>query len=335
MTDIKVSIVVPVYNVSKFLDRCINSLSNQTLNEVEIILIDDNSTDNSLDICQNWSKKDDRIKVVHKENEGLGLTRNAGIEIAKGEYVAFVDSDDYVDLTMFEKLYNECITHKLDCIYSEFNVDEYPGFRVIPRQEEIFEGDNEIEKLRLDIIGAEPSYVSSVKYHCSSCKGLYSLSLIKNNNIRFLSERDFISEDMLFNLDFLLASRKVKIVPWQLYHYCLNDSSLTHSYRSDRWEKLLKMLVTIDTPEKFKNKLELSLRIKRTAIFYSYDALRNEKNRKDISIIKKIKAARIIENNKILREYLNNYPIRELPKKWKIYSLCLKYRVLSLTFFLV
>ena len=90
----KVSVVVPVYNVEKYLDQCMNNLVNQSLQEIEIILVDDGSPDRVPEMCDEWAMKDNRIKVIHKKNEGLGYARNSGLEIAMGEYVTFVDSDD-------------------------------------------------------------------------------------------------------------------------------------------------------------------------------------------------------------------------------------------------
>lgn len=104
-----VSIIVPVYNVDKYIHKCIKSLLNQTLRNIEIILVNDGSTDESGKICDEYSKIDNRIKVIHKINEGLSSARNAGIDIANGEYLGFVDSDDWVDETMYEKLYNNAI----------------------------------------------------------------------------------------------------------------------------------------------------------------------------------------------------------------------------------
>lgn len=325
----KVSVIVPIYNVEKYLDRCVASIVGQTIEEIEIILVDDASPDNSPAMCDNWAERDGRIKVIHKQNEGLGLTRNAGLKIAKGEYVAFVDSDDFVDLNMMELLYYECVNNSLDCIYSEFNVDDYPGFRVVIRPEKLYVGKSEIEELRLDIVGAEPSYISGVKYHCSSCKGLYKLDVIKSNGIRFRSERQYISEDMLFNLDFLYHSERVKIVPWQFYHYCLNGASLSHSYRPDRWEKLLLMLQVLDDKDKYENKQELKMRLNRTAIFYTMSAINQERRRTDISWREKRKAVKAIETEPTIVNAVRDYPINLLPWKWKLYTYALKSQLLS------
>ena len=98
----KVSIIVPCWGVEKYLDRCVESLVNQTLQDIEIILVDDESPDRVPEMCDDWAKKDRRIKVIHKKNGGLGLACNSGIEVATGEYLAFCDSDDWVDAKMYE-----------------------------------------------------------------------------------------------------------------------------------------------------------------------------------------------------------------------------------------
>ena len=97
----KVSIIVPVYNVEKYLVRCMESLLNQTLKEIEIILVDDGSPDNCPQMCDEYARRDSRVKVIHKSNAGLGYARNSGLDVAVGEYIAFVDSDDYVDTSMY------------------------------------------------------------------------------------------------------------------------------------------------------------------------------------------------------------------------------------------
>lgn len=117
----KVSIIVPVYNVEKYLDRCMQSLLGQTLKELEIILVDDGSPDNSPALCDNYESASDNlhwpiIKVIHKINEGLGFARNSGLEIATGEYIAFLDSDDFVDVNMYEQLYLKAKAKDIDVV---------------------------------------------------------------------------------------------------------------------------------------------------------------------------------------------------------------------------
>ena len=104
----KISVIIPVYNVEKYLPKCLDSLINQTLSDIEIICINDCSTDNSLEILEEYASKDERIKIIDlKENQGAAAARNKGLEIAKGEYLGFVDPDDYVDLNFYEELYKK------------------------------------------------------------------------------------------------------------------------------------------------------------------------------------------------------------------------------------
>lgn len=117
MSSPKVSIVVPVYKVEEYIDRCLDSLLNQTLKDIEIILVDDGSPDNCPKICDEYAQKDARVRVVHKQNEGLGYARNSGMEVAVGEYIAFVDSDDFVDIRMFEELYDVARGNDSDVVY--------------------------------------------------------------------------------------------------------------------------------------------------------------------------------------------------------------------------
>lgn len=112
----KISVIVPVYNVEDYLEECINSILGQTYKNLEIILVDDGSTDNSSKICDIYEKKDKRIKVIHKENGGLSSARNEGLKYRTGEYISFVDSDDFIDKTMYEKLYSAIKKYDADVV---------------------------------------------------------------------------------------------------------------------------------------------------------------------------------------------------------------------------
>ena len=105
------SVIIPVYNIKNYLEECLNSVINQTLKEIEIILVDDGSTDGSAKICDNFASKDNRIIVVHQKNQGAGMARNAGIEIANGKYITFTDGDDYLETSAFETLIKAITAH--------------------------------------------------------------------------------------------------------------------------------------------------------------------------------------------------------------------------------
>ena len=118
-----ISVIVPVYNVEKYLDRCIESLLGQTYKNIEIILIDDGSTDDSGRICDQWKEKDSRIRVFHQKNKGIAAVRNAGLGLAQGDYIAWVDSDDYVDSTFLEKMHMKLQEKGIDMVMCSFYTD--------------------------------------------------------------------------------------------------------------------------------------------------------------------------------------------------------------------
>ena len=236
----KISIIIPVYNVEKYLDTCVKSVVNQTLKDIEIILVDDESPDSCPQMCDKYAENDERIKVIHKKNAGLGFARNSGLEIATGEYVTFLDSDDLVDLHAYECLYKILKTNDLDAVYYKFkrfiNENEISSSQII---NDIVEySDENIKELMLDIIASEPSARVDHTIQCSSCTALYKLNIIRNHTVRFHSERELISEDLIFNLDFLKHVNKIGFNKSEYYHYRFNPSSLTSAIRIDRLEKI-------------------------------------------------------------------------------------------------
>lgn len=331
----KVSIIVPIYNVEKYLQRCIYSLRYQTFKDIEIILVDDESPDNCPQMCDEYAKVDSRIKVIHKRNGGLGYARNSGLEIVKGDYIAFVDSDDYVELDMIEKLYQECVSNRLEVVFADFYVDGNSGFKKSPSFEKLYDTPELLEKLRLDMIGAEPEFPSCSKIQYSVWRGLYSSKLINENKLQFPSEREYISEDIVFNLDFLKLAKRAKVMPLKFYHYCFNGTSLTHSYREDRWEKQIFLLKYLYTQIKdFSNQKEFELRIGRTALAYCKIAIVQEL-RRNISFYNTVKAIDTIISTHDFLSFINNYPIRRLPFKWKMFAYLVHYKLSIILYFLV
>lgn len=143
-----VSIVVPVYNVEKYLNRCISSIVNQTYENIEIILVDDGSKDNSGEICDEWAEKDTRIKVIHKSNGGLSSARNAGASVAQGEYISFIDSDDYIRPIMIKDLVLCCEKYNADIGIA--NVKQiYRNFESVMPDQEVYccSGEKAVEHL--------------------------------------------------------------------------------------------------------------------------------------------------------------------------------------------
>ncbi len=233
-----ISFIVPIYNVEKYLKRCINSLINQTTTNIEIILIDDGSTDGCKDICDYFAEKDHRIVVIHKTNSGLGYARNAGIKIAKGKYISFIDSDDSIS-TDFAKVTTKLIEeNNADLI--EFNlkevntnnVEKIKYLKIKTGTYNKFDIDSTILKNYISDSGER--IVNSV------CTHLYKSDIIKKNNILFYSEREVYTEDFIFNLMYLKYVNKIVVIDEPLYNYNYNPLSLTKSYRNNYLNMILK-----------------------------------------------------------------------------------------------
>lgn len=249
------SIIVPIFNVEQYIDRCFHTLVNQELKDIEIILVDDGSQDKSPVLCDEYAKLDNRVRVIHKQNAGLGFARNSGIEIAKGKYVAFVDSDDYVDLSMYNKLVLEAEKSNADVVFCGYKTETRMDVWIDSNEVEqltVWEGSHVVEFM-LDMIASAPGVKHERKYAMSVWHGVYSRNVIKENNIQFPSERQLGSEDLPFHVDFLKLARKVVYMTGNYYFYCLNATSLTATFNTNKFERykclytaLLEKLKSVD-----------------------------------------------------------------------------------------
>lgn len=211
-----ISVIIPVYNVEKYLDKCINSIVSQTYQDTEIILVNDGSTDSSVKICEAWKKKDKRIRIVNKENGGLADARNTGLEVAKGEYVAFVDSDDYIENDMFELLYRELKEDESDIVICGINyVTDKEVIKISCLQEKtIYEKERHIEL-----------YLSTNIFNASACNKLYKMELFEN--IRFPKGKKF--EDMAIMPFLFDKAKRVSHIGVAKYNYIYRKGSITKS----------------------------------------------------------------------------------------------------------
>lgn len=227
-----VSVIVPVYRVEKYLDRCLNSIVDQTYKDIEIILVDDGSPDSCPKMCDEWAKKDNRIKVIHKQNEGLTSARKAGLFIADGEYVLFIDSDDYIELNMVELLVTKAIETDLDMVLCSYYKDSDILIPVSMSYDKDLTTKEEIRDFFiLPIIRPMNDNISTNGFMCTK---LYKKSMIKDKY--FASEREYYTEDVVFNSLMALDINGIAIVNKPLYHYCENEDSLTKKYREDKFE---------------------------------------------------------------------------------------------------
>lgn len=228
MSDL-ISVIIPVYNVEDYLDRCITSVINQTYNNLEIILVDDGSTDSSGKKCDDYAIKDKRIKVLHKENGGVSSARNAGIDIATGEYIGFVDSDDVLELNMYELLINNALKYgtKLSCCQIQTkNIDG-----------SVTEIDKTKSKLfnKLEIVNGFFFNDFIKNFIVSPCNKIISKNTLTDNNIRF--KKYSFAEDFLFIFEVLTKVENVYYDSTVGYHYLHRENSaMTSNFSYKRFD---------------------------------------------------------------------------------------------------
>lgn len=237
---IKVSVIVPVYNVEDYLIECLTSIINQTLKEIEIICIDDCGTDNSINILKEYAKKDDRIRIIsHKENKGLGPARNTGIKESKGEYISFIDSDDYISRDYLENLYNTIIKYDTD-IVSTINIKRVVGEAIslysinINKYLSIFQkifNKNHFEGISNANIKDEKENTKNYPFVVAWNK-LYKRSFLLDNDLFFMDIKKG-SEDEDFYQRLLLNSPSISYNHKSIYYYRERNYSLTEKYCSD------------------------------------------------------------------------------------------------------
>lgn len=233
-----ISVIVPVYNTSVYLRHCLDSIKNQTLKDIEVIVIDDGSTDSSPDICDEYSN-DNRFRIFHNTNIGVSETRNFGISKADGEYCMFVDSDDWVDSNICEDLLKEALRTEADFIicgnYNESTIGTTP--RHLYESNKLFEGENYVNEIAVHTLGltghliANPAKLDKLTPVWAR---LYKTSIIKDHKISFIDLNKLPSECMQFNFEYCIHAQKAFYLDKVLYHYRRNTmQSVTKPYRKD------------------------------------------------------------------------------------------------------
>lgn len=220
----KLSIIVPVYNVSLYVHECINSIINQTYHDIEIIIVDDGSTDGSSEIVDKLAQSDNRIKVIHQMNMGLPGARNTGLNLASGEYIGFIDSDDRIKPNMYETLINNIQNHNADlsiCNFLRFS-----------KNSSVLSHRYENKLINYDNRNACDFYDMIID---SSCNKLYKSDIIKKFNILFEDKSIVPQEDFYFLLKYFAHIKKVSTVSDALYEYRIRKSSITNSAQADNF----------------------------------------------------------------------------------------------------
>ncbi|MDY4079527.1 MAG: glycosyltransferase [Clostridium sp.] len=221
---VKVSIIVPIYNVEKYLSKCIDSIINQTFKEFELILVDDGSPDLCGEICDKYAKNDSRIVVIHKKNEGVSKARNEGIKVAKGNYIMFVDSDDYLENSMLEVMYSEITNELADIVVCGTNDINLEGKKN--------NAENIYDKMILNNVDALKYLLYERPYNAVCWGKLYKRNLF--NKYKF-NEKTKIAEDLELLYKIFFITKKVVYIPNRLYNWLMRSDSATNQKFNEAW----------------------------------------------------------------------------------------------------
>ena len=238
----QISIIIPVFNVEKYLERCIDSILSQTFSDFEIILINDGSKDKSGDICDKYAKIDYRIRVYHKKNEGVSSARNLGLSKANGEWITFVDSDDWIEQKCLEVIIKYAKENALDCI--QFS------YKRINDKGEIFETNTaQTTILRFD------EYIKSNSFTICAGGTMFKKKIAIENNIQFIKGLK-LAEDQIFMLTIIASCKRLQRIPDMFYCYYLNENSAT---QKSQFVDICESITALDTfsyREKFQSYID-------------------------------------------------------------------------------
>lgn len=331
----KISIIVPIYRVEKYLTTCIDSLMNQTLKEIEIILVDDGSPDKCGEIAEQYAKKDSRIKVIHQKNSGLGPARNTGIQAAKGEYIGFVDSDDWANKNMFENLYHAALENNADIVVSghcDWRDGKMIRVKRHPLAGKTVRDKNEINEIRKNLYGQNVNDKETEAFPMSVWIAIYRKKLVDDHQLKF---DNILSEDVIFNI---LAYKFANAITFTGdVDYCYrneNPSSIMRSFSENkvkRYEEYLERLTKISNAE---NDPDYLMRVKRAAINCARLYVGQVADT-SLSIKEKKKFIGKFATSKIVCDCWDGYPVDTLPFQQRIFQRSIQYGFYGIALLLV
>lgn len=324
--DCTISVIVPVYNSEKYLKRCIDSILNQTYKAIELILVDDGSPDNCGKICDEYAKKDKRVRVIHKTNAGVSAARNSGLEIASGNYATFVDSDDYIEPEMYgnmmEKVHQyNCDVVMCDCIkdftdHSEiYTHDIRAGF---------YDKEQLVNEYYPHLLMME-----NVEYPATISNCLILFNRNKLGNLRYVVGVRY-SEDLLFGAQLVYNTDSFYYMKEQAYyHYYMNPTSATHKFTVDKWNDYKTLHFEINKYFSECESFDFSHQIDLFLLFFVYNSVSNIFSADNLEREKKFEIVKNILGDNEVRRMFSNIKVLKLPisKKLKIVTIIYKYRI--------
>ena len=343
--NIKVSIIVPVYNAEKYLKRCLESIINQTFKGIEIIALNNGSTDNSLDILFEYADKDERLRVINGANSGVSQARNIGIREAKGKYIVFVDSDDWIERDMIEVLHNTITKNNCDLVMCTY-IREFKNHS----KEKIFnspdiniytESQIKSELLR-KLIGpidwelSNPEYLDALG---TAWAKIYKASILKEQNIQFIDLKEIGSgEDTLFNIYVFNQLKKVILLNKSMYHYWRdNKNSITSKYIPnfiDKRKKYFNYIKDFIIENKLGREYEKALN-NRICISVLGTGLLECSKSNSISILSKVKNIKKILNEDYISNAYKELELKRFSIHWRVFYFFNKYKLSILSYLMI
>ena len=314
MCKVDISFIIPLYNCEKYIKKCLDSLVNQTIENKEIIIINDGSTDSSLEICNNYSKKYNFIKIINQKNAGQSIARNVGIRLAKGKYIQFVDADDYVDINCGEKFLKLCEKYNLDIIRGKYHVyDEESDINRDSLDLRSFKYINKVIKGREYFIES----VNEKKYEVTPILGPIKRSLILENDIFF--KEGATMEDHEFTMKCLTIKNNINIMQldYDFYTYVKHKGSTTTTPTIKKIEDVIKNCYSmIEYIYSIDSNKELNIALKKTvsALFYQATSIYGRLNKNEK------KEAKKLFDKKILKFSIENSFDNSKKKKFIIFK---------------
>lgn len=303
----KISIIVPVYNGELYISKCIDSILSQTFTDFEVIIVNDGSKDKTGEICKEISIKDKRVKIYNKENGGVSSARNHGIDRCSGQYIMFIDSDDWIEQNSLEVLMGNIQNDENDIIiYSR--VDDYRSDNKLVKS--IIKGISNKMKIDIDKMNEYFIYLFKSIDIPSSCNKVFKLDIVKNNNIKYNTSMIFY-EDFDFNLRYLLLSKSILVIPDILYHYNIN-SEIDYISKRDKLNLAEDVHYLLQSLDCFLKKISL----KNDEIIYIYEYITclyslcfNKIINYNCDMKNKIEVLKFIKNDKYFINMVDNYGI--------------------------
>jgi len=232
---VKISVIVPAYKTYEYISKCLDSILNQTLKDIEIIVINDGSPDDCESIILDYAGRDDRLKYYRQENVGLGMTRNKGIEKASGEYLAFVDSDDFIEPDMMLRMYEKAVSREFDVVVCETYMNEKEKQYL----RSSLSGTDDIDLMNCNTRDFLRNILFTNKYRYCAWDKIYKTSFIRKNKIAFGDNREVYAEDAFFQFHVIKNKPLMGFLSKPLYHYVQREGSITGSIRDSYMKRHL------------------------------------------------------------------------------------------------